>query len=105
MTTKRTMFRSGIRDVEVGLPGNGTDGRELVACHLDVRHPRIGERFQTGIVIGAGVAERDEGGRARRWFHGCTLGPIKRTLARERTSHDTLMIRVRLETAVTEARR
>src|SRR5439155_26902498 len=48
------------RDIEVRLTGDGAYGRELIACHLDVGHPRIGERFQPGVVIRAGVAERDE---------------------------------------------
>jgi hypothetical protein len=47
-------------DIEVGLAGDGTDGRELVARQLDDGYARIGERLQAGIGLGAGLAERDE---------------------------------------------
>jgi hypothetical protein len=47
-------------DVQVGLAGDRTDGRELVARQLDDGYARIGERLQAGIGLGAGPAERDE---------------------------------------------
>ncbi len=47
-------------DVEVGLAGHGTDGRELVARHLDLRHARVGEGLESRVVIGACVPERHE---------------------------------------------
>src|SRR5438045_2004403 len=47
-------------DIEVGLAGDRADGVEFVAGHLDVRYAWIGERLQAGVVLRAGMAERDE---------------------------------------------
>jgi len=48
------------RDVEVRLAGDRADRGELVARHLHVGDSRVGERLQPGVVLRAGVAERDE---------------------------------------------
>jgi nucleoside 2-deoxyribosyltransferase len=57
------------RDVEIRLSGNGTDGRKLVARHLNLRDAGIRECLQARVVLGAGMAERDELARARTLFH------------------------------------
>jgi len=48
------------RDVEIGLSRDRADGGELVARHLHLRDAWIGERLQPRVVLGAGMAERDE---------------------------------------------
>src|ERR1700693_2798912 len=57
------------RNVEIGLSCDRADGGELIARHLDLGDTRIRKRLQPGIVVGAGVTERDELIRARSCVH------------------------------------
>jgi hypothetical protein len=44
------------------------------SCHLDAGDARVLERLQPGIVLGAGMPERDELFRRASVGHGRTLG-------------------------------
>src|SRR6266511_4287992 len=69
-------------EVEIGLAGDGTDGRQLVARQLDARDAGIGERLEPGVVLRAGASERDE---FVRLGHGSTV--VDRKSTRLNSSH------------------